>query len=157
MEGVDEADYAAAEREVSTGSPGLHERLFLILIPFSLSRMREETRLIIEHYSRLRPHQGLTGRTPDEVYFDREPAIEKPRWEPRAKWPQTSGCAAPYVPVKGERGARLELEVRYLVALSPPTSSGPSREQNCRATSHPPLVEGKGPSGARARSRAPAS
>ena len=91
-----------------------HEGLFLITIPFSLDRMREEVRLIVEHYNRFRPHQGLTGRTPDEVYFDREPAIEKPRWEPRAKWPRTSGCAAPYVPVKDECGIRLRLEVRYL-------------------------------------------
>ena len=91
-----------------------YEGLFLITIPFALDRMREEVRLIVEHYNRFRPHQGLTGRTPDEVYFDREPAIEKPRWEPRAKWPQTSGCAAPYVPVKDECGIRLRLEVRYL-------------------------------------------
>ncbi|MHC5058200.1 MAG: integrase core domain-containing protein [Planctomycetota bacterium] len=91
-----------------------HEGLFLITIPFRLARMCEEVRLIIEHYNRYRPHQGLTCRTPDEVYFDREPAVEKPRWEPRARWPRTSGCAAPYVPVKGECGTRLELEVRYL-------------------------------------------
>ena len=91
-----------------------YEGLFLITIPFSLDRMREEVRLIVEHYSRFRPHQGLLRRTPDEVYFNRRPAVEKPRWEPRAKWPRTSGCAAPYVPVKGECGTRLELEVRHL-------------------------------------------
>ena len=91
-----------------------YEGLFLISIPFSLDRMREEVRLIIEHYNRFRPSMSLTGRTPDEVYFDREPAVEKPRWEPRAKWPRSSGCAAPYVPVKGECGAKLQLEVRYL-------------------------------------------
>ncbi|MHC4202175.1 MAG: hypothetical protein ACYSU0_19460 [Planctomycetota bacterium] len=79
-----------------------HEGLFLITIPFSLDRMREEVRLIVEHYSRFRPHQGLMCRTPDEVHFNRSPAVETPRWEPRAKWPRTSGCAAPYVPVKGE-------------------------------------------------------
>ncbi len=91
-----------------------YEGLFLITIPFRLTRMREETRLIVEHYNRFRPHQGLTGRTPDEIYFNREPAIEKPRWEPRAKWPRTSGCAAPYVPVKDECGVTLRLEVSYL-------------------------------------------
>ncbi|MHC5059044.1 MAG: transposase [Planctomycetota bacterium] len=91
-----------------------YEGLFLISIPFSLHRMREEVRLIIEHYNRFRPHQGLTGRTPDEVYFDGEPAIEKPRWEPRPKWPREGGCAAPYVPVRGECGARLELKVSHL-------------------------------------------
>ena len=90
------------------------EGLYQIAIPFALDRMREEVRLIIEHYNRLRPHQGLMCRTPDEVYFNRRPAVEKPRWEPRAKWPRTSGCAAPYVPVRGECGVRLRLEVRYL-------------------------------------------
>jgi len=91
-----------------------YEGLFLITIPFGLAAMRRETRLIVELYNRFRPHQGLTGRTPDEVYFNREPAVEKPRWEPRKKWPRDSGCAAPYVPVNGECGVRLELEVRYL-------------------------------------------
>ena len=76
--------------------------------------MREETRLIMDYYNRFRPHQGLTCRTPDEVYFSRRPAVERPRWEPRRKWPRKSGCAAPYVPVRGECGVRLELEVRYL-------------------------------------------
>ncbi len=50
-----------------------HEGLFLISIPFSLDRTREEVRLIVEHYNRFRPHQGLTGRTPDEAYFNRAP------------------------------------------------------------------------------------
>ncbi len=67
-----------------------------------------------ELYDRFRPHQGLMCRTPDEVYFNRRPAIEKPRWEPRAKWPRTSGCAAPYVSVKDECGVQLGLDVRYL-------------------------------------------
>jgi len=91
-----------------------HEGLFLITTPFRLARMREETRLVVEHYNRYRPHQGLTCRTPDEVYCSRKPAVEKPRWEPRARWPRTSGCAAPHVPVRGECGTRLTLEVRYL-------------------------------------------
>ena len=76
--------------------------------------MREETRLIVEHYNRFRPNENLMCRTPDEVYFNREPAVEKPRWEPRPKWPRESGCAAPYVPVKGECGTRLDLKVRFL-------------------------------------------
>lgn len=91
-----------------------YEGLFLTTIPFGLDAMRRGTHLIVEHYNRFRPHQGLNGRTPDEVYFDREPANEKPRWEPRSKWPHESGCAAPYVPVRGECGARLELDVSYL-------------------------------------------
>jgi putative transposase len=91
-----------------------YEGLFLITIPFGLAAMRKETQLIVEHYNRFRPHQGLAGRTPDEVYLNREPAVEKPRWEPRARWPVTSGCAAPYVPVKDECGVTLRLEVSYL-------------------------------------------
>ncbi len=91
-----------------------YEGLFLISIPFALDKMREETRLIVEHYNRFRPNENLLCRTPDEVYFNREPAVEKPRWEPRARGPRTSGCAAPYVPVTGECGARLKLEVRFM-------------------------------------------
>jgi transposase InsO family protein len=91
-----------------------HEGLALITIPFGLDDMRTETRLIVEHYNRYRPSQALNGRTPDEVCFDSEPANEKPRWEPRAKWPPMSGCAAPYAPVRGDCGVRLELDVALL-------------------------------------------
>jgi hypothetical protein len=58
------------------------------------------------------------------ICFEGEPAIEEPRREPRAKWPRTSGCAAPCVPVSGERGVSLGLEVRYLAGRKHPPVFG---------------------------------
>ena len=60
-----------------------------------------------------RPNMALRGRTPDEVYFRRRPANEKPRHEPRRKYPRDSWCASPQVPVKGRRGARFDVEIGY--------------------------------------------
>jgi transposase InsO family protein len=91
-----------------------HEGLLLITVPFAFDDMRTETQLIVEYYNRFRPNQGLNGRTPDEVYFDRAPANEKPRWETRPRWPRDSGCAVPYAPVRGNCGARLALDVSLL-------------------------------------------
>jgi len=90
-----------------------YELLRHIQIPYSLDAMREELRVAIEYYNAYRPHTHLNGRTPDEVYFDRSPANEQPRYETRGTWPPGSGCARPYVPIRGERGVKLELEVAY--------------------------------------------
>ncbi len=49
-----------------------------------------------------------------EVYFRRKPANEKPRYEPRAKYPRDAWCASPQTKVKGRRGVRLKLEVCFL-------------------------------------------
>ena len=56
---------------------------------------------------------ALQGRTPNEVYFRRKPANEKPRYEPRAKYPRDAWCASPQTKVKGRRGVRLKLEVTH--------------------------------------------
>jgi hypothetical protein len=65
-------------------------------------------------YNYHRPHQGLAGCTPDEVYFHREPANEKRRFEPRRNYPRGSPCAAPQAKVRGRCEVRLGLEVGYL-------------------------------------------
>lgn len=44
----------------------------------------------------------------------REPTNERPRWEPRKKWPRKAVCAAPWAEVKGRRGARVELRLSLL-------------------------------------------
>jgi hypothetical protein len=75
--------------------------------------MRDEVRVAIEWYNSCRGHTSLNNRTPAEVYFDRAPANERPRWEARAKWPRKSGCARPFVPVRGECGVRLRVEVAF--------------------------------------------
>ncbi len=64
---------------------------------------------------------ALRGRTPDEVYFRRKPANEHPRYEPRWKYPRDAWSASPprrarhagQTKVKGRRGIRLKLEVRF--------------------------------------------
>ena len=85
-----------------------------ILVPLRLDAMRKEIGLYVDWHNRFRPGQGLGGRTPDEVYYDRPPANEKPRYEPRRKWPRDALCAAPWAPVKGRRGVRLEVKVTFL-------------------------------------------
>ncbi|MFC1610369.1 transposase [Myxococcota bacterium] len=64
-------------------------------------------------YHENRPHQGLNGCTPNEVYFGENPANEKPRIEPRAKWPRRSPCAQPTARVRGRRGQVVELVLQH--------------------------------------------
>ncbi len=82
-----------------------------ILVPFALAAIRRELVLYVTWYNEHRPHSGLDGRTPMEVYHGLSPANEAPRFEPRPQWPRRSRCAAPVVPVKGRVGARLRLVV----------------------------------------------
>jgi len=90
------------------------ECLRRIQVPLRVAKVREEIRLYVLWYNAERPHQSLNGRTPDEVYFDREPANEKSRYETRRKWPREGPCATPWAPVKGRRGVRLGLDAGYL-------------------------------------------
>jgi len=85
-----------------------------ISVPLRLARAREEFGLWIDWHNHHRPHQALNGRTPDEVWFDRSPANEKPRLEPRRNWPRDSLCASPWAPIDGRRGARVDIEVTHL-------------------------------------------
>ena len=43
------------------------------------------------YYSSLRPHQGLGGATPAEVYLDETPAVEKAVQPPRKAVGSTTG------------------------------------------------------------------
>ena len=47
-------------------------------------------------------------------WFDRPPANEKPRLEPRRNWPRDSLCAAPWAPIDGRRGARVDVDITHL-------------------------------------------
>ncbi len=76
--------------------------------------MGAELDIYVRWHNELRPHTYLGGRTPDEVYFEREPANEAPRLEPRLKYPRDAWCASPQTSVRGRRGVRLELEVSHL-------------------------------------------
>ena len=75
--------------------------------------MRKKVALYIAWYQEYRAHQGQYGRTPNEVYDDQNPANEKPRFEPRKKWPKDSLCAFPQAKLKQNSGAKLRLVVTY--------------------------------------------
>ena len=74
---------------------------------------RREINLSMDWYNESRPHSALGGQTPDDVYFKRFPACRRPRFEPRARWPRGSPCAAPWALTRGRPGAELELDVAF--------------------------------------------
>jgi len=85
-----------------------------IIIPARCDAFRREVLHYVAWYNGCRPHATLFGRTPDEVYYERPPANEEPRYEPRRHWPRDSRCVDPQAPIKGRRGVRLQLAVSYL-------------------------------------------
>jgi transposase InsO family protein len=85
-----------------------------IRVPFELAEFRQELVLYVTWYNYYRPHMTLNGRTPVEVFEELKPANEKPRIEPRPKWPQESPCAAPQADVEGDPGAQPVIEVAFL-------------------------------------------
>jgi transposase InsO family protein len=104
------------------GSIAIIERFFRSLksdgtrkskIPLRLNAMRQEIASYIGWYNQHRPHSGLQGRTPDEVYEGKRPANRNPRYEPRSRWPRGSPCAAPQTKIKGKTGTKLVLEIGF--------------------------------------------
>lgn len=85
-----------------------------IVIPYNTKQMRSEMAVFIQWYNRHRPHESLEGATPIERYEDSTPANQLPRYEPRCKWPRKARCAQPVVPVKGQRGVKLELVISFI-------------------------------------------
>ncbi len=83
-----------------------------ILVSLRSDAFRRELILFAEWYNEHRPHMTLAGRTPNEVYHEREPAHEQPRLEPRTRWPCGAPCAAPQTPLRGTRGIHVELSLR---------------------------------------------
>ena len=84
-----------------------------VLVWFRAKTFRQELLWFAAWYNQHRPHTTLGARTPDEVYFQKRPANQSPRFEPRALWPRPAPCALPQVLVKGQPGVRIELEVSY--------------------------------------------
>ena len=74
---------------------------------------RKSIERYVHWYNAFRPHQGLDGATPLEIYYNEMPANQKPRFEPRNKWPITSKCAKPQVPLKDQPGSKLKLIISY--------------------------------------------
>lgn len=75
--------------------------------------MRRELACHLDWYNEHRPHEYLDGRTPNEVYFDRPPANETPRIEPRSNWPPGAPCARPAAAIDGRPGQNIKLELIY--------------------------------------------
>jgi len=84
------------------------------LVPIRWRPVGRELVLFVDWYNEQRPHAGLAGATPDEIYLGHMPAHRRPRFEPRARWPRNARCARPQAPVRGRPGVRLALDVRYL-------------------------------------------
>ena len=104
------------------GSIALVERFILtlknectriILVPLRREAFHRELRFFEVWFNQHRPHSALDGRTPYEMYHEISPACERPRYEPRGRWPLRAPCASPHAPVTGHCGARIRLDVRY--------------------------------------------
>jgi transposase InsO family protein len=104
------------------GSIALVERFILslknectrvILVPLRGEPFRRELLWYVDWFNEHRSHSALDGKTPHEVYYKMSPACERPRFEPRARWPRTARCAFPPAPVAGSRGAPIRGDFRY--------------------------------------------
>jgi transposase InsO family protein len=86
-----------------------------IVVPLRRSALTRSMAEYATWHNEHRPHQSLRGKTPNEIYFGRPAANERPRIEPRARWPLDSPCAAPQAPVEGfqKPGQRFTLWIRH--------------------------------------------
>ena len=82
-------------------------------VPLGRDAMQRHVSLYLAWFLEFRPHQGLDGQTPKEVYEGLGPANRKVRWEPRPKWPQDLPCARPHAKQRKRRAARLGIIVRF--------------------------------------------
>lgn len=70
----------------------LKELLGIRLWPqLSAAHLEARTELVFMYYSSLRPHQGLGGATPAEVYLDETPAVQNAIPPPRKTARLTTG------------------------------------------------------------------
>ena len=88
----------------------MKEILRLIVVPEDQPQFEREMESFIDWYNEHRPHMTLNGKTPNEVYYSREPANEQRRIEPRKDWPRGSPCAKPQVDVDGKPGDTVIIE-----------------------------------------------
>ncbi len=104
------------------GSIALVERFILtlknectriIFVPLRTDAFQQEPSGFSNWYNHSRPHSSFNARTPQEVYHDLLPACQRPRSEPRARWPRKAPCASPHSPVTEHRGVPIRLDVRY--------------------------------------------
>ena len=93
-------------------------RLQWRLVPLGSAEMDGLLQAYVFWYATERPHQGLGGRTPLEMFDGARPAHHRPRLEPRARYPASAPSAAPRAPVRGKRGARIELILSHPTGAS---------------------------------------
>jgi transposase InsO family protein len=103
---------AVIERAIRTFKAECTRRL--TLVPYRLAAMHHDLALFASWYNRHRPHSRFGAATPDEIYHRRRHAARLPRFEPRPRWPRRAPCASPQALIRGQPGARLLLDVRYL-------------------------------------------
>ncbi len=89
------------------------ECMDVIMVPFREEGFRRELALFADWYNEYRPHSGLDGWTPAEVHNGMKPDSQRPRYEPRARWPRNAPCAFPRASVAGNPDEAVQLEVRY--------------------------------------------
>ncbi len=103
------------------GSKSLVERCILtlknectriILVPLSRDAIHQELTCFANWYNQS-PSLVTERHDADEVYHDLFPACERPRCEPRERWPHSAPCASPQAPAAGHRGTPIRLDVRY--------------------------------------------
>lgn len=86
----------------------------LAVMPLRVAGFEKELSLYFSWYNAHRPHEWLGSITPDERYHRSRPRARSPRFEPRADWPRRSPCASPQTLIRGQPGARVELDVQFL-------------------------------------------
>jgi hypothetical protein len=86
----------------------------LLLVPYRRAAFQRELDAIVAWYNGQRPHTWLGGKTPNEVYLGTFPAVRRPRFEPRSRWPRGSPCARPWALVRGSPGGKMALQVSFL-------------------------------------------
>ena len=129
---------AVIERLIRTMKQECTRRL---LLPFTDGSLHQELALFSRWYSEQRPHDRLSGATPHEIHREALPAYLQPRFEPRANWPRSSPCARQQAPVRGRRGARLELHVSYLSGASNGDAMLSHRRRHGSTQRLPPVPE----------------
>ena len=83
------------------------------VVPLRRHAMQHQISLHLAWFLEFRPHQGLDGQTPSEVYDGLRPANRKVRWEPRPKWPPDSPCARPQAWPTRRQAPRLGIVLRF--------------------------------------------
>jgi transposase InsO family protein len=96
------ASIAIVERFIRSMKEECTRRL---LVPMSLNAMRREIRLYSTWYNNERPHMGVAGKTPREVYENR--TARRRRLEPRPHWPHGRRR-------RGTGGDKVRLAVSYV-------------------------------------------